>query len=95
LETFILSKLKNGASLSGYDFVAIINRQFNFLLSPGTVYSALYSLERKGLIKPVVASSRRNKKRVYSITQEGRQLLAINEKFENDLVSLFRGILAS
>jgi len=59
------------APLSGYDVVKIIHRRFNLLISPGTVYSTLYSLERKGLIKGV----KRDRKRVYVLTRKGEDLI--------------------
>jgi DNA-binding PadR family transcriptional regulator len=92
LETFILTKLKNNTPLSGYDFIEIIPQKFGFLLSPGTVYSALYSMERKGLIKPLCVRSFESRKRAYTITEEGKKLLLINAKFEDSIVSLLRGI---
>ena len=93
LEIFILTKLKSYAALSGYDFVEVIQKQFNFILSPGTIYSTLYSLERKGLIKPLAVSSIKNRKRAYTLTEKGEKLLAINAKFEDNIVSFFREVL--
>jgi len=92
LEMFILTKLKNNTPLSGYDFVEIIHQQFGFWLSPGTVYSTLYSLERKGLIKSPCVSQFESRKRVYTLTEEGKKQLLINAKFEDSIVSLLRGI---
>ena len=93
LETFILTKLKNNTPLSGYDFIDIIPQQFGFWLSPSTVYSALYRMERKGLIKTLCVSPFEGRKRVYTITEEGKKLLLVNAKFEDSIVSLLRGIL--
>jgi len=50
LDIVVMAELKK-QSLSGYDFIAFINKQFNILISAGTVYSLLYSLERKQLIE--------------------------------------------
>ena len=54
--------------MGGYDVLGFIHKEFNTLLSSGTVYSFLYSLERDGLIKG--ASGRR--KRVYVLTEKGK-----------------------
>jgi len=92
LEIFILTKLKNNTLLSGYDFVEIIHKQFGFWMSPGTVYSALYRMERKGLIKPFCVSKFESRKRAYTVTEEGKKLLLINAKFEDSIVSFIKGI---
>jgi DNA-binding PadR family transcriptional regulator len=91
---FILTRLKNN-TLSGYDFVEMIHQQFGFWLSPGTIYSALYSMERKGLIKPLCMSPLESRKRAYTITEEGKKVLLINAKFEDSIVSLLREVLVS
>ena len=57
--------------LSGYDIIGLIHKRFNVLVSSGTVYSLLYSLERKGL----VAADLENRKRVYTLTEKGEQTL--------------------
>ena len=93
LKLFILTQLKNRSPLSGYDLVEIIHQQFGLGLSPGTVYSELYSMEREGLIKPRAASSIKNRKREYILMAEGQKLLGINAKFEDDIVSFVRKIL--
>lgn len=66
LDIMILAKLQAGP-LSGYDIITLVNEKFHFTLSPGTVYSVLYSLERKGLI----ACSDQARKRTYTLTQKG------------------------
>ena len=49
-DVLVLSGLRNRA-MSGYDVIAFIHSKFNLLVSSGTVYSLLYSLERDGLTK--------------------------------------------
>ncbi|MDH5450282.1 MAG: hypothetical protein OEX77_05180 [Candidatus Bathyarchaeota archaeon] len=46
MNIIILAKLRNGA-LSGYDVISFIHNKFHLLVSSGTVYSLLYSRERK------------------------------------------------
>jgi DNA-binding PadR family transcriptional regulator len=67
LNVIILAKLRKSRSLSGYDTVSFVHRKFDVLISPGTVYSVLYSLERKGLIKGEFDQG----KRVYVLTEKG------------------------
>ena len=45
MDIIILAELRNG-SMSGYDVISFIHNKFNLLVSSGTVYSMLYSLER-------------------------------------------------
>jgi hypothetical protein len=47
LDVIILRELEGNDSLSGYDVIAIIHKKFDLLMSPGTTYALLYSLERK------------------------------------------------
>ncbi len=53
--------------LSGYDILNYVRKKYNYLLSPGTIYSTLYAMERKGLIKGTFEG----KKRSYTLTKEG------------------------
>jgi transcriptional regulator len=47
-----------------------------FDLSEGTVYPALYRLERRGLLSSRWASVAGRRRRVYSLTRKGRRALA-------------------
>ena len=84
MDILILAELQD-KPLSGYDIISLIHRKFNVLVSSGTVYSLLYSLERKGL----VTADMDQRKRVYTLTEKGEQTLEIvgraNEEI-NDLV---------
>ena len=66
LDVLVLSELRNQA-MSGYDVIAFIHNKFRLLVSSGTVYSLLYSLERDGLIK----GEWTQRKRVYTLTEKG------------------------
>jgi len=50
MDIIILAELRNGP-ISGYDAISFIHNKFHLLVSSGTVYSLLYSLERNGLIQ--------------------------------------------
>jgi len=58
LDILILSQLKK-TPMSGYDLIAFIHKKFDLLVSSGTVYSTLYSMERAELIKGVFDERRR------------------------------------
>jgi len=66
LDIIIMSELRNGA-LSGYDIISYVHNKFQLLVSSGTIYSLLYSLERNGLIEGVWDE----RKRTYKLTDKG------------------------
>lgn len=70
LDTIIMAELQNGP-ISGYDVITYIHNKFGFLVSSGTVYSLLYSLERNGLIEGVWMK----RKRVYKLTEKGAKTI--------------------
>ena len=55
--------------MSGYDVISYIHDKFGVLLSSGTVYSHLHSLEREGLI----VGDYVERKRVYNISSFGQK----------------------
>jgi DNA-binding PadR family transcriptional regulator len=67
LDTVVMVKLKACGPLSGYDLMEYVHQKYGVLISSGTVYSLLYSLERKGLLKADDVSG----KRLYDLTEEG------------------------
>lgn len=70
LDIIIMAELRSG-QVSGYDLITLIHDRFNLLLSSGTVYSKLYSIEREGLIEGVWAERRR----VYKLTPKGDKMI--------------------
>ena len=68
MDIMVLTEMRKG-SLSGYDAIGLIHHTFDIMLSPGTIYSLLYSMERDGMIKGVWNS----RKRVYELTEKGKQ----------------------
>ena len=70
MDVIIMAELRNGP-LSGYDVISYINAKFNVLVSSGTVYSLLYSLERNGLVEGVW----RERKRTYKLTDKGEDTI--------------------
>lgn len=84
MDILILAEMKKGL-LSGYDVIGLIYQRFGFLLSSGTVYSLLYSLERDGLIRGTWSQ----RKRVYALTEKAEQnmkfITKVNEEIQNCL----------
>ena len=65
MDIVILTKLQD-SSLSGYDIIGYIHKKYGILISPGTIYSMLYSLERKGYIQ----GQSIKRKRLYALTKK-------------------------
>ena len=83
MDIIIMAKMKQG-DISGYDMLTYFHNKFDLLVSPGTVYTVLYSMERKGLIK----AQSIDRKRVYSLTAKGQATIkAIRES--NDALESF------
>ena len=88
MDILILAELNNG-SLSGYDIIGLIHKRFGILVSSGTVYSLLYSMERNGLIKGV----QNQRKRVYTLTEKGEQNTKIITKANKEIQSFLKNML--
>jgi DNA-binding PadR family transcriptional regulator len=71
MDVIVLRELENSSNLSGYDVVTLIHKKFDLLVSPGTAYALLYSMERKGLIEATVDGGRR----VYKLSETGLRVL--------------------
>lgn len=91
IDVIILNRLRDVPS-SGYDLIQYIHRKSDMLISPGTVYSRLYLMERKGLAEGRMMG----KKRIYQITSKG--LVYIETLYNNSetilrfIGELFRGL---
>jgi len=68
LDILVLSML-NDEPMYGYKIMASIHKEFGVLLSPGSLYPLLHSLEDKGLIE----SSSHKGKIVYQVSSKGKQ----------------------
>ena len=89
MDTIIMAELQNGA-ISGYDVITYIHTKFGFLVSSGTVYSLLYSLERNGLVEGVWIE----RKRVYKLTEKGARtieaILNSQDKIRSFMATILR-----
>jgi DNA-binding PadR family transcriptional regulator len=90
MDILIMVRMKQSEA-SGYDIVTYVHRKFDLLVSPGTAYSVLYSMERDGLIK----AHEVDRKRIYALTSKGEATIkAIHESgavLENYFSSLLQG----
>lgn len=89
MDVLVMAQLRS-TPLSGYDVISLIHKKFNLLVSSGTVYSLLYSLERDGLIEGKL----NDRKRVYVLTEKGEKninaILNANDQIQNIIVNLFK-----
>ena len=88
MDVIILSELRNGP-MSGYDAIAFVHNKFGILVSSGTVYALLYSLERDGLIKGTWST----KKRVYELTETGEHTLESLMNANEKIIGLLNRII--
>jgi PadR family transcriptional regulator, regulatory protein PadR len=66
-----------------------------FELSEGTVYPALYRLERGGLLSSRWASAGRRRRRVYSVTRRGRKALVDQKRDWNSFARAVEGVVGA
>jgi DNA-binding PadR family transcriptional regulator len=89
MDVIIMTELRHGP-LSGYDVISHINAKFNLLVSSGTVYSLLYSLERNGQVEGVW----KERKRTYKLTDKGEEtistILNAQEKIKTFLAEIIK-----
>jgi DNA-binding PadR family transcriptional regulator len=89
MDIIIMTELRN-ESLSGYDVISYIHNKFNLLISSGTIYSLLYSLERNGLVEGVWDE----RKRIYKLTEKGQKtietILNASDKIKGFMANLLK-----
>lgn len=88
LDTIILAELRNASFLSGYDILELVHKKSGFLMSAGTVYAFLYSLERQGLVKGGFTEG----KRTYILTDKGVDAINVISK-SKEVILRFIGTL--
>ena len=92
LDLLLLSTVA-GSPRHGYAIVDELRRRSSglFDLSEGTVYPALYRLERGGLLESRWSSEAGRRRRVYSVTRRGRAEL---ERLGREWATFARGVEA-
>lgn len=90
MDMLVLAELQD-KPLSGYDIINLIHRKFDVLVSSGTVYSLLYSLERKGLVN----AEMEQRKRVYTLTTKGKEILKTVGRANGEINSLVQSLITN
>ena len=88
IDIIIMAELPNGP-LSGYDIISYIHNKFQLLVSSGTIYSLLYSLERNGLIEGVWDE----RKRTYQLTEKGTHTIGTLLQADPDIRNFMTNFL--
>jgi DNA-binding PadR family transcriptional regulator len=80
LDTIFLAELKKIQPQSAYALMNLVHKKYGFLISAGTVYSLLYSMERQ----EVVIGEATENKRIYRLTEKGNDTIdvLVNSKEE-------------
>jgi len=89
MDMLVLAELQE-KPLSGYDIITLIHKKFNVLVSSGTVYSLLYSLERKGLVN----AEMEQRKRVYTLTDKGEKTLETVGRANGEINGLVQNLIS-
>ena len=89
LDVIVMHELRNSNHLSGYDTMELIHTKFGMLISSGTIYSLLYSLERKGLIQGNIDDG----KRTYVLTDQGLKTINTIEGCKEEIQRYIKTLL--
>ena len=90
LDVIVLVKLrKKSATLGGYDLMEWVNEEFGVLMSAGTVYAFLYSMERDGLIEGNITRG----KRLFMVTEKGENKLKTISEVKSNILDLVTKIV--
>src|SRR3954453_1540801 len=97
LDLLLLKTLRDDGPAHGYAIIASLRERSlgAFDLPEGTVYPALYRLERDGLVGSEWDASAARRRRVYSLTPAGASALAAKRRDWGDFVRGMRAVLGS
>jgi DNA-binding PadR family transcriptional regulator len=97
LDLLLLATLHNAGPTHGYAIIASLRERSRgaFDLPEGTVYPALYRLERDGLVGSEWDATAARRRRVYSLTPAGAGVLAAKRRDWRDFARGMRAVLRS
>ncbi len=82
LDMIILQYLEH-ESMHGYQLITTIRKGFGVYFGPSTVYPLLGLLEKKGYVKSVWNMDAERPRKVYNLTNEGKDVLSFTENSLN------------
>jgi len=81
----VILQFLNAKPMHGYQIISSIRKNFGVYFGPSTIYPLLNSLEEKGYIKSQWDLSNERPRKVYKLTNEGRNLLSFTENTLNHI----------
>jgi len=78
MDMIVLQLLKN-EPMHGYQIITSIRKSFGVYLGPSTVYPMLGTLEKKGYVKSQWNMNSERPRKVYTLTNEGQNMLVFTE----------------
>jgi PadR family transcriptional regulator PadR len=82
LDMIILQYLEH-ESMHGYQLITKIRKGFGVYFGPSTIYPLLGLLEKKGYVKSVWNMDSERPRKVYTLTNEGKDVLSFTENSLN------------
>jgi DNA-binding PadR family transcriptional regulator len=82
LDMIILQYLEK-ESMHGYQIITKIRKDFGIYFGPSTIYPLLGSLEKKAYVKGIWNTEAQRPRKVYELTNEGKNLLSYTENTLN------------
>lgn len=79
----IVLQLLSASPIHGYQIISKIRRNFGVYFGPSTIYPLLNSLEKSGYVKSEWDMSHDRPRKVYRLTDEGKNLLRYTEESLN------------
>lgn len=89
MDIIVLRELGKGDPLCGHEIRVLIHKRIHIFIAPGTIYALLYSMERNGLIEGMMTA----KKRVYRLTEKGKEKLENILEVSDKISSFIKSIL--
>ena len=74
----------------GYEINMQIRDKYDVYLSAGTLYPLLHSLEERGFVEAAWQSEGGRGRRIYKITERGKEFVAAGERALEDLLKRIR-----
>lgn len=88
LDTIFLAELKKNEPQSAYALMNLVHKKYGFLISAGTVYALLYSMERKELVEGEPTDN----KRIYKLTSKGNETIELLVRSKDEIFQYARTV---
>jgi PadR family transcriptional regulator PadR len=81
----VILQFLNAKPMHGYQIISTIRKNFGVYFGPSTIYPLLNTLEEKGYIKSQWDLNNERPRKVYQLTNEGKNLLNFTENSLNHI----------